>query len=367
MTTRRRFLKTAAGMGAAAWAAPLIGGAAEPPARKIGIALVGLGRLSEGQLAPALQKTSLCRLTGLVSGKPEKAKAWAEKYGVPEKNIYNYENFDRVADNPDIDVIYIVLPNSLHAEYTVRAAKAGKHVLCEKPMAISAKECDVMIAACRAAKRQLAVGYRLHFEPFNQEMMRLSREKTFGPVRVIETAAGFRMNDDPQWRRDKKLAGGGSMFDVGVYSLNAARYIAGEEPIAVSAQWTKADPVKFKDVDEESIQFTLKFPSGVIANCSASYGTRLTRYFAGADGGWFEIAPAFGYGPLAGRTFRTGDKEPAPMALENVNHFVAEMDDFAGCILNDKPTRVPGEEGRRDMHIVEATYQAASTGRTIKL
>lgn len=371
MSTRRRFLKTAAGVGAAAWAGPFVGrtawAAAEPPARKIGIALVGLGRLSEGQLASALQQTQLCRLAGLVSGSPEKAKAWAQKYGVPEKNIYDYETFDRVADNPDIDVIYIVLPNSKHAEYTIRAAKAGKHVLCEKPMAVSSKECDAMIAACREAKRQLMVGYRLQFEPFNQELMRLSREQVFGPVKVIEAAAGFRMNDQPQWRREKALAGGGSMFDVGVYSLQAARYIAGQEPVSVSAQWTKSDPVKFKDVDEESIQFTLKFPSGAIANCSASYAARLTRYFAAAADGWFELSPAFGYGPLAGRTFRTGDAQPTPMALTNVNHFVAEMDDFADCILKSKPTRAPGEEGRRDMRIVEAAYEAAANGRTVSL
>jgi predicted dehydrogenase len=364
--TRRDFLKTASALGAATWLSPRLD-AAEPPARKIGIALVGLGRLSEGQLAPALQMTKGCRLAGLVSGHPDKAQAWAEKYGVPAKSLYNYENFDAIKDNPDIDVVYVVLPNSMHAEYTIRAAKAGKHVLCEKPMAVSAKECEAMIAACGEAKRQLMIAYRLHFEPFNQEMMRLSREKVFGAVRTIETAAGFRIGDPAQWRLHKPLSGGGSMLDVGVYALQAARYIAGEEPVSISAQWSKTDPDKFKDVEEESIQFSLKFPGGAIANCTASYATRMTRYFAGAENGWFELQPAFGYGPLKGRTFKTGDSAPTDMPFENVNHFVAEMDDFADCILNNKPTRVPGEEGLRDIRIVEAAYESASSGRTVQL
>jgi len=368
--TRRKFLQTSA-LGATTLAAGLprfAFGAEPPPPKKIGIALVGLGRLSEGQLAPALQKTQWCRLTGLVSGSPEKAKAWAEKYGVPASGIYGYDTFDKVKDNPDIDVIYVVLPNSKHAEYTIRAAEAGKHVLCEKPMAVSAKECEAMIAACRKAKRQLMIGYRLHFEPYNQEMMRLSREKVFGPVKVIETAAGFRIGDPAQWRLKRALSGGGSMLDVGVYALQAARYIAGEEPVSVTATWTKTDAEKFKDVEEESIQFTLKFPSGAVANCTGSYATRLTRWHAAAENGWFELSPAFGYGPLKGRTFKTGDADgPKEMTLENVNHFVAEMDDFAQCLLNDKPTRAPGEEGLRDARITEAVYEAARTGKTVKL
>src|SRR5688572_16432980 len=227
MHERRRFLEGVLGLGAASWVAQLATGprsaaaqtpkatAAQTPAAKaaqtpaqtgapkktVGFALVGLGSLSEHQIAPALfQKTKLCKLTGLVSGHPDKAKAWAQKYGVPERSIYDYTNFDRIKDNPDIDVVYVVLPNSMHAEYTIRAAKAGKHVLCEKPMAISVKECDQMIAACKAAQRKLAIGYRLHFEPNNLEMVRLAREKTFGAVKVIEAAAGFPIGDPKQWR-----------------------------------------------------------------------------------------------------------------------------------------------------------------------
>jgi predicted dehydrogenase len=382
MHERRRFLEGVLSLGAASWAAGLVGregsasaqpgpqGAAKAqpapaPGKKLGYALVGLGSLSEHQIAPALTKTKFCKLTGLVSGHPDKAKAWAQKYGLPESNIYDYQNFDRIKDNPDIDIVYVVLPNSMHAEYTIRAAKAGKHVLCEKPMAISVKECDAMIAACKAAQRQLAIGYRLHFEPYNLEMVRMAREKTYGAVKVIEAAAGFPIGDPSQWRLNKALAGGGSLMDIGIYALQAARYIAGEEPVSVSAQLSSTDPVKFKPGVEESVLFTLRFPSGILANCSSSYGVGLNRWRASCERGWFELAPALNYEGIRGRRWSQGG--PQEFTQPQVDHFAAEMDDFASCILEGKPTRVPGEEGRRDLRIMMAIYQSAASGKTIKL
>lgn len=380
MHERRGFLKSMLGLGTAAWSLPLISGggsaaAQTPPApahpggspgKKLGYALVGLGSLSEHQIAPALfEKTKLCKLTGLVSGHPDKAKAWAQKYGIPERSIYTYENFDSIKNNPDIDVVYVVLPNSMHAEFTIRAAKAGKHVLCEKPMAVSVKECDQMIAACKAARVQLAIGYRLHFEPNNLEMARLAREKTFGAVKVIETSAGFPIGDPKQWRLDKKLSGGGSLMDIGIYALQAARYISGEEPVSVSAQWSITDPVKFKPGVEESVLFTLKFPSGVIANCASSYGVNLNRFRANAERGSFELQPALNYEGIKGRS--RSQEGPKDWDLPVVDHFAAEMDAFADCILNNKPTSVPGEEGRRDQRIMAAIYQSAASGKTVAL
>ena len=375
MHERRGFLKSLMGLSAAALAAPVVGtsapAAAQAPSgdpnRKLGIALVGLGSLSEHQIAPALAgKTKRCKLTGLVSGHHDKAEAWAKKYGVPEANIYDYQSFDRIKDNPEIDIVYVVLPNGMHAEYTIRAAKAGKHVLCEKPMAVSVKECDQMIAACKAAGRQLAIAYRLHFEPNNLEMMRLAREKVHGAVKIIEAAAGFRIGDPNQWRLDKKLAGGGSLMDIGIYALQAARYIAGEEPVSVSAQATTTDPVKFKPGVDETVLFTLKFPSGIVANCASSYATGINRFRASAERGWFEVSPALNYVGIKGRaadqsnTIKDFDFAP-------VDHFAAEMDDFADCILTGRQTRVPGEEGRRDVRIMTAIYQAAAASKTITL
>ncbi len=372
MNERRGFLKEALGLSAAALTLPLVGaasaGAQTPVAsgKKLGFALVGLGSLSEHQIAPALfEKTKHCKLTALVSGHPDKAKDWAKKYQLPESNLYTYETFDRIKDNPDVDVVYVVLPNSMHAEYTIRAAKAGKHVLCEKPMAVSVKECDDMIAACKAAKRKLAIGYRLHFEPNNLELVRLAREKTFGAVKVIEASAGFPIGDPAQWRLNKALSGGGSLMDIGIYALQAARYIAGEEPVSVSAQVAITDHVKFKPGVDESVLFTLTFPSGILANCSSSYATGLNRFRANAERGWFEVSPALNYVGIQGRMSVNGASKD--FTLPAVDHFAAEMDDFADCILNDKPTRVPGEEGRRDQHIMAAIYKSAATGKTVQL
>ena len=382
MSERRDFLKGLFGLGAATM--PLIGARASAqtpsamavakapagsapsaPRKKLGYALVGLGSLSEHQIAPALaSKTTQSKLTGLVSGHPDKAKAWAQKYGVPEANIYDYQNFDRIKDNPDIDVVYIVLPNSMHAEFTIRAAKAGKHVLCEKPMAISVKECDEMIAACKAAGRQLAIGYRLHFEPNNMELVRLAREKTLGAVKLIEASTGFRIGDPKQWRLDKALSGGGSLLDIGIYSLQAARYISGEEPTRVSATWSNTDKAKFKGI-EESVLFTLEFPSGIIANCASSYATYLNRYRASAEQGAFEVQPAQHYTGIKGRISTRGNTKEFDFAP--VDHFAAQMDDFAQCIIENKPTRVPGEEGRRDQRIMAAIYEAAQSGKSVKL
>jgi predicted dehydrogenase len=374
MGERRGFLKELLSLGAAASAARLVGSAPDAAAqtptaasgKKLGFALVGLGSLSENQIAPALfQKTKLCKLSGLVSGHPDKAKAWAKKYGLPEKNIYNYENFDQIKNNPDIDVVYVVLPNSMHAEYTIRAAKAGKHVLCEKPMAISVKECDQMIAACKAAGRKLAIAYRLHFEPNNLELVRMARDKTLGAVKVIEASAGFHIDDPTQWRLNKALSGGGSLMDIGIYALQAARYISGEEPVSVSAQLSISDPIKFKPGVDESVLFSLKFPSGILANCSSSYATGLNRFRAHAERGWFEVSPALNYTGIKGRMTEKGVTKE--FDIPSNDHFAAEMDDFSDCILNDKQTRVPGEEGRRDQRIIAAIYQSAASGRTVSL
>src|SRR5829696_1548422 len=153
---------------------------------KLGIALVGLGGYAGGQLAPALQQTEHCYLAGIVTGTPSKIPTWKEKYSIPDQNIYSYDNFDSIKANPDIDIVYVVLPNSMHAEYVIRAAQAGKHVICEKPMALNVKECDDMIAACKKAGKMLSIGYRLHFEPYNLEMQRLGQQKVLGEIKSLK-------------------------------------------------------------------------------------------------------------------------------------------------------------------------------------
>jgi predicted dehydrogenase len=287
LSNRRDFIKTSA---FAAASAPFFGAllpdvrAAESD-KKLGFALVGLGSLSTNQIAPALQKTKHARLAAIVTGTPAKAEKWKAQYNLPDKSIYNYETMERMADNKDIDVVYVVTPNALHAEHTIKAAKAGKHVLCEKPMEVSTEKCQAMIDECKKAGRQLAIGYRCQFEPHHLECVRLAREKVFGDTRIIEAGFGFTVGDPNQWRLQHALSGGGALMDVGIYALQSTRMITGEEPILVSAMETKTDPVKFKDVDE-SMTWELKFPSGIAAPPSksgASTGSPLTPTRVGSE------------------------------------------------------------------------------------
>jgi predicted dehydrogenase len=362
--TRRDFLKTTA---LAAASLPFIGtlapfARAAEPGRKLGFALVGLGSLSTYQIAPALQKTEFCRLAGIVTGTPAKAEKWKAQYNIPDKNIYSYDTMEKMADNPDIDVVYVVTPNALHAEHTIKAAKAGKHVLCEKPMEVSSEKCQQMIDACKKAGRQLAIGYRLHFEPNNLECVRLAREKVFGDLKLIQADFGFRIGDPKQWRLNRALSGGGPLMDVGIYALQATRYITGEEPGLITAVETTTDRVKFKDV-EESIAWQMKFPGGVIASCDSSYNFNgMNRYQAFADNGWFQLSSAYGYGGIEGKR-----SDGEPIKFPAMDQFAAEMDDFAQCILNNRPTKVSGEEGLRDVKIMMAIYEAARTGKTVSL
>lgn len=317
--------------------------------RKLGIALMGLGYYATEQLAPALHETEHCYLAGIVTGTPDKATKWKARYNIPDKNIYDYGNFDNIKNNPDIDIVYVVLPNSLHAEYTIRAAKAGKHVICEKPMAISVKECDDMIAACKSADRMLSIGYRLHFEPHNQEMMLLGKEKTFGDIHQIIARDG--MQDVKGWRLDKKMAGGGPLMDVGIYCIQGTRYTTGMEPVAVlnAKEGVKPASAKFNSV-EASLTWQMEFPGNITANCSASYVEDMNLLRAEAANGWFELSPAYGYRGIKGRS------SSGKMNFPQVNQQALQMDDFAQAVMQQKPSIVPGEMGRQDLKILEAIY-----------
>jgi predicted dehydrogenase len=337
-----------------------------PPEKQVGFALVGLGSLAINQLMPAFARSRTAKLVGLVSGRPEKAKQLAQLYGVDQKNIYNYDNYERIADNPAIDVIYVVLPNSMHAEYTIRALKAGKHVLCEKPMATTAQDCEQMIAAAKAANRKLMVGYRVRYEPFNQALIAYARETSeAGATRLILADAGFNIGDPKQWRLRKPMAGGGSLMDIGIYALNAARYLSGEEPVAVNAMMhsTPNDP-RFVEV-EENITFQLRFPSGILANCGSSYGGGVNRHRVIKPRGAAELEPASSYTGLRMRVFRGGAIEER--TLPQRDHFASEMDHFAECILKNTEPLTPGEEGLKDLKVITAIYEAARTGKTVML
>lgn len=326
--------------------------------KRLGIALVGLGGYSTYQLAPALQDTEHCYLAGIVTGTPAKERAWADRYGIPEKNIYNYENFDSIENNPDIDVVYVVLPNSMHAEFSIRAAKARKHVICEKPMAMNVAECDAIIAACKEAGVKLGMGYRLHSEPYTQEVKRFVSEKTFGDVLYLSADAAYRSMGSPnQWRLNKSLSGGGALVNMGVYAIQSLIYGTGENPISVSAQEFSTRPEYFKETDE-TITAQFDFESGSVGSMMTSHNIRANRLHASCSNGWFELDPASTYIPLAGRTSR------GELNFEQESQQKLQMDDFAKHVLYDGPNLAPGEMGRRDMVIVEAIYRSIEEGGT---
>lgn len=327
------------------------------------VAIMGLGSYGT-RVAEAMQTCKLAKLTGVISGTPSKIRDWQEKYGIPEKNCYNYETFDAIKNNPDIDAVYVITPNALHREQVIRVARAGKHAICEKPMAINAAEGQEMIDACEKAQVKLLVGYRMHFEAKTLEIIRLRNEGAFGSVLFFQGLSGFRIGNPNQWRLDRKLSGGGAMMDIGIYSVNGARYMIGEEPIWVTAQETKNDSMKFKQGIDETIQFQMGFPGGAVASCLSTYSmNNLDRFFLNGEKGFAEMQPSTGYGPIKGRTHQGELTHP------HVTHQTVQMDEMASIIFQNKKPVVPvdGEEGLKDLKIIDAIYEAVSTGRRVEL
>jgi glucose-fructose oxidoreductase len=328
---------------------------------KLGVALVGLGYYSTDLLAPALQLTKHCYLAGIVTGTPAKAEAWKTKYNIPEKNIYNYENFDSIKDNPDIDVIYIVLPPSMHREYVERAAAAKKQVWCEKPMAVTVTECQAMIDACKANGVSLSIGYRLQHEPNTQAYMNIIKEQKLGKVKSVDSAAGYREGRTNHWKQMREM-GGGVIYDMGVYSIQGARLGAQMEPIAVKSAkvWTER-PEVYKDGLGEIVEAELEFPGGVTGKIKTSFFENINHLKIECEKGTIEMAPFQGY---------AGNKGKSPLGEINFPYDVPmqqamQMDADSLAIMGNKPMQVPGEEGLRDIRIVEAILESAKTGKRV--
>ena len=327
------------------------------------VAIMGLGSYGS-RVARAMKDCKRAKLVGVISGTPSKVAKWQATYNIPEKNCYNYSNFDKIKDNPDIDAVYVITPNGLHCEQTIRVAKAGKHVICEKPMGINAEEGERMVKACKEANVKLLVGYRMHFEPKTVEVIRMRKAGEFGKTKFFQGQSGFVIGDPTQWRLNKELAGGGAMMDIGIYSINGARYMLGEEPIWVTAQETKTDPVKFKEGVDETIQFQMGFPSGAVASCLSTYAmNNLDRFFLNGEKGFAEMQPSTGYGPIKGRTHKGELDHP------HIAHQTFQMDGMAQLIFEGKEPIVPvdGEEGLKDLKIIDAIYKAVKTGKKIAL
>lgn len=368
MSSRRHFLHKITGSALAFSVLPKLGMTNETSPEPydgpvLRVAIMGLGSYGT-RVADAMKDCKKAKLVGAISGTPSKLTAWQSKYGIPEKNCYNYSNFDEVKNNPDIDAVYVITPNALHHGQVIRVAKAGKHAICEKPMSINAKEAQEMVEACDKAGVKLLVGYRMHFEPKTLEVIRMRDAGEFGKIKFFQGLSGFRIGDPTQWRLSKALAGGGSMMDIGIYSINGARYMVGEEPVWVTAQETKTDPVKFKEGVDETIQFQLGFPSGAVASCLSTYAINyLDKFFLGGENGFAELQPSTGYGPIKGKTHKGELTQP------HTTHQTIQMDEMAGIILEGKQPVVPvdGREAVKDMKIIDGIFEAVRTGKKVTL
>ena len=365
--SRRRFLQQLSLAGAV----DLVAGRARgenvsPTPKRLGIALCGLGNYATNLLLPAIKKSRFWKVAGVVTGSRAKGEQWARDLGFPNKNIFSYETMDSMAGCPEIDVVYVVTPNALHARHTISAANAGKHVICEKPMAVTVAECDAMIEACRSRGVRLMVGYRLHYESHHLELARLAREQTFGPFMSMSGENGFDVGDVPDknnWRLMPKLSGGGPIMDMGVYVIQAVCMAKVEAaPVSVTARFGPVTrPKVFTDVDQ-SIEWTMDYADGATAKCLATYADTVSKFRAEATRGWAEIEfPAFYYDDPVLVTSR-GKPD-----LPSVNHQLAQMDAMAGEILENRPSRAPGEMGKRDLAVIEAVYAAARSGKRVEV
>ncbi|MEO5907564.1 MAG: Gfo/Idh/MocA family oxidoreductase [Ginsengibacter sp.] len=327
------------------------------------VAIMGLGGYAT-RVAEAMRHCKKAKLVGVISGTPSKITDWQNKYNIPASNCYNYNNYDNIKDNSDVDAVYIITPNALHHDAAIRLANAGKQVICEKPMAINVTEALEMIEACKKANVHLLVGYRIHFEPHTLEIIRLRNAGEFGKITYFHGLSGFTIGDPNQWRLNKELSGGGSMMDIGIYALNSARYMTGEEPVWISAQQTKNDPVKFKEGIDETMQFQMGFPGGAVASCLSTYNmNNLDRFFLDGKDGFVELSPASSYQPIRAKTNK-GELN-APDVIQQA----VQMDEMAEIIFANKKPVIPvdGEEALKDLKIIEAIYEAAKTGKRIVL
>ena len=342
----------------------------DAPPQRIGFAVMGLGRLSLENILPAFASSKHAYLAGLISGDPEKMRTIARQYAIAAESCYSYEDLAKLRNNDAVQVVYVVLPNALHRDAVVQLAQAGKHVLCEKPMATSVDEAREMIDACRRANRKLMIAYRCQYEVNNRELSKRARAGALGEIQLIDAVNTQNQGNPTQWRQVKKLAGGGSLPDVGLYCLNTTRALLGEEPIEVSATiHSPENDVRFKEV-ESTVSFTLRFASGVIANCASSYSLHANRNFrVFGSKATAEITDAFSYeGQKLTVSQRDGLAEAKTQLNFGVkNQFSLELDHMALCVRNNIIPRTPGEEGLQDQVLMAAIYESARTAKPIKL
>lgn len=355
---RRRFLLRSA-QATAVLSLPQLPSLARPHQPKpLGVALLGLGYYSRDLLAPALQLTEHCQLRGIVTGSPEKIPVWQEKYNIPDANVYNYDNLPTIADNDDIDVVYVVTPTGTHMRFSVAAAEAGKHVWCEKPMAMDVDECQRIIDTCDKNKVKLSIGYRMQHEPNTQTVMEYAQTKPYGAIRNVIAEAGFAGSGPTGWRADPEL-GGGALYDMGVYTINGLCYATHLEPTEVrSAQRIIPDNLEV----DVTTTYQLAFPNDILGDAKTSNVEAFNLLRVNAADGWYQLSPMQSYSGVEGVT---SDGQPLDKPINNQQ--ARQMDNDALAIINDSPVLVPGIEGLKDIRIVNAIIEADRTGKAVEI
>lgn len=341
-----------------------------PPDKQLGWAVVGLGDYAQAYVLPALGRARRSKLTALVSGNADKARSVASHHSIKASHLYSYDSMSKLAQNKDVDVVYIVTPNSTHADLTVKAFEAGKHVMCEKPMANSPAECQRMIDAAKAAGRKLMIAYRAHWEPHNVRAKEMRDAGELG--KVWFASSDHHRPLDPsklrdQWRIKKAIAGGGSLVDIGIYSLNGLQWLLGESPNAVSAsQFSPPGDSRFAEV-ENVFTAELVFPSGARATISSGYTADKKRIDLWGDKRVATLDPATAY---QGNRLVVSNAEKSEEIITqktSAEQFTGEIDHLSQVIAEGGEVRTPGEMGLRDIRLIEALYRAAATRRWIEL
>ncbi len=333
-------------------------------AKKVGFAVVGLGNIAQGSVLPAFAKTKRAKLVALISRDTGKAARLARKFHA--RTFYDSEEYTEIFANPSISAVYVATPPGAHAEFSCRAADAGKHVLCEKPLAATVAQSAQIVEACRRNGVLLMTAYRKYFEPSCVYLKQLIQDGELGRIDVIHTAFSELQTPgvSPGWLLDSTLAGGGPLMDLGVYCVNTSRWLVEEDPVEVSAESWKRDAVKFGDV-EEGISFSMRFSSGLVVQGISTYGAVLSSFiFVQGTKGWVSLAQAFPFDVERQLTGKIGGRR-LERTFKVIDEFAPEIDAFASAIQEKRAVAPDGAQGHRDMIILSAIYQAASSGRPV--
>lgn len=333
------------------------------PTKKIRFAVVGLGHIAQIAVLPAFEHARQeCQLTALISDDSEKLNKLSSKYRI--KNCWSYKDYDQALRSDQFDAVYIALPNDLHAEYACRAMRAGIHVLCEKPMAVSVAECEKMIDCARENAVKLMIAYRLHFEKTNMQAVEVIESGEIGEPRIYNASFALQIREGNI--RTKAEHGGGPLFDIGIYCINAARYLFKTEPVEVTALMVKSNDERFKEI-EEATGALLKFPDAKLASFVCSFGAaNFGRFDVLGTKGSLTLDPAFEYADRLRMCVKVNGKKKETSTAKG-DQFAPELLHFARCIKENKEPNPSGQEGLNDLKVIEAIRESARTGSTIEL